>query len=253
MSSDQPGPLIGAGRAADVYALGENALGEQRVLRRYRNGGGAEREAGVMAHLAGAGYPVPRVYDASGPDLVMERLDGRDMLADLSSRPWLVRQYARTLAKLHDRLHAIVAPPSLAQQFGPGDRILHLDLHPGNVMLTTRGPVVIDWSNVSAGAPAADVAMAWLIIATSEVDAPPLLLRPAVSSIRAALLRRFRALAGDDPGPELARVARARMTDRNIRPAEVRRLQTIADAADRRAWPPFRRALRRGRGYGSNR
>ena len=83
--------------------------------------------------------------------------------------------------------------------------------------------------------------------------APPLLLRPAVSSIRAALLRRFRALAGDDPGPELARVARARMTDRNIRPAEVRRLQTIADAADRRAWPPFRRALRRGRGYGSNR
>jgi len=253
MSSDQPGPLIGAGRAADVYALGENALGEQRVLRRYRNGGGAEREAGVMAHLAGAGYPVPRVYDASGPDLVMERLDGRDMLADLSSRPWLVRQYARTLAKLHDRLHAIVAPPSLAQQFGPGDRILHLDLHPGNVMLTTRGPVVIDWSNVAAGAPAADVAMAWLIIATSEVDAPPLLLRPAVSSIRAALLRRFRALAGDDPGPELARVARARMTDRNIRPAEVRRLQTIADAADRRAWPPFRRALRRGRGYGSNR
>jgi aminoglycoside phosphotransferase (APT) family kinase protein len=235
MSSDQPGPLIGAGRAADVYALGENALGEQRVLRRYRNGGGAEREAGVMAHLAGAGYPVPRVYDASGPDLVMERLDGRDMLADLSSRPWLVRQYARTLAKLHDRLHAIVAPPSLAQQFGPGDRILHLDLHPGNVMLTTRGPVVIDWSNVAAGAPAADVAMAWLIMATSEVDAPPLLLRPAVSSIRAALLRRFRALAGDDPGPELARVARARMTDRNIRPAEVRRLQTIADAADRRA------------------
>jgi len=234
MSSDQPGPLIGAGRAADVYALGENALGEQRVLRRYRNGGGAEREAGVMAHLAGAGYPVPRVYDASGPDLVMERLDGRDMLADLSSRPWLVRQYARTLAKLHDRLHAVVAPPSLAQQFGPGDRILHLDLHPGNVMLTTRGPVVIDWSNVAAGAPAADVAMAWLIMATSEVDAPPLL-RPAVSSIRAALLRRFRALAGDDPGPELARVARARMTDRNIRPAEVRRLQTIADAADRRA------------------
>jgi aminoglycoside phosphotransferase (APT) family kinase protein len=234
MSSDQPGSLIGAGRAADVYALGENALGEQRVLRRYRNGGGAEREAGVMAHLAGAGYPVPRVYDASGPDLVMERLDGRDMLADLSSRPWLVRQYARTLAKLHDRLHAVVAPPSLAQQFGPGDRILHLDLHPGNVMLTTRGPVVIDWSNVAAGAPAADVAMAWLIMATSEVDAPPLL-RPAVSSIRAALLRRFRALAGDDPGPELARVARARMTDRNIRPAEVRRLQTIADAADRRA------------------
>lgn len=227
-SDDQPGPLIGTGRAADVYALDG-----QRVLRRYRNGGSAEREAAVMAYLAEAGYPVPRVYDASGPDLVMERLDGRDMLASLSSRPWLVRQYARTLAKLHDRLHSIVAPQSLAEQFGPGDRILHLDLHPGNVMLTSAGPVVIDWSNVSAGAPAADVAMAWLIIATSEVDAPPLLLRPAISSIRATLLRRFRALAGDDPGPELARVARARMADRNIRPAEAQRLQAIADAAGR--------------------
>jgi aminoglycoside phosphotransferase (APT) family kinase protein len=227
-SDDQPGPLIGTGRAADVYALDG-----QRVLRRYRNGGSAEREAAVMAYLAEAGYPVPRVYDASGPDLVMERLDGRDMLASLSSRPWLVRQYARTLAKLHDRLHSIVAPQSLAEQFGPGDRILHLDLHPGNVMLTSTGPVVIDWSNVSAGAPAADVAMAWLIIATSEVDAPPLLLRPAISSIRATLLRRFRALAGDDPGPELARVARARMADRNIRAAEAQRLQVIADAAER--------------------
>ena len=83
-SGDRPGPLIGAGRAADVYALGE-----RRVLRRYRNGESSEREAAVMAYLAGAGFPVPRVHDASGPDLVLERLGGRDMLADLSARPWL--------------------------------------------------------------------------------------------------------------------------------------------------------------------
>ncbi len=227
---DQPGPLVGAGRAADVYALGG-----QRVLRRYRNGDSAEREAGVMAYLAEAGFPVPAVYDASGPDLVMERLAGRDMLADLSGRPWLVRRHAATLAGLHDRLHAIAAPPSLRAQFGPGDRVLHLDLHPGNVMLTAAGLVVIDWTNVAAGAPGADVAMAWLIIATSEVDAPPLLLRPAISSIRAVLLRRFRALVRDDPGPQLARVARARIADRNTRPAEAQRLQAIADRAGRPA------------------
>ncbi len=228
ISRDRPGPLVGAGRAADVYALGG-----QRVLRRYRNGDSAEREATVMAYLAEAGFPVPAVYDASGPDLVMERLAGRDMLADLSGRPWLVRRHARTLAGLHDRLHAIAAPPSLRAQFGPGDRVLHLDLHPGNVMLTAAGPVVIDWSNVAAGAPGADVAMAWLIIATSEVDAPPLLLRPAISSIRAVLLRRFRALVRDDPGPEMARVARARIADRNTRPAEAQSLQAIADLAAR--------------------
>jgi aminoglycoside phosphotransferase (APT) family kinase protein len=229
-SGDRPGPLIGAGRAADVYALDE-----RRVLRRYRNGESSEREAAVMAYLAGAGFPVPRVHDASGPDLVLERLVGRDMLADLSARPWLARRHARTLAGLHDRLHAITAPPSLRAPLGPGGRVLHLDLHPGNVMLTAAGPVVIDWSNVSAGPAAADVAMAWLIIATSEVDAPPLLLRPAISSVRAVLLRRFRALVRDDPGPELARVARARMADRNVRPAEARRLQVIADRAGRSA------------------
>lgn len=62
-----------------------------------------------------------------------------------------------------------------------------------------------------------DVAMAWLIIATSEVDQPPPL-RPGISLIRAVLLRRFRALVHDDPGPEMARVARARRADRNVRP-----------------------------------
>jgi hypothetical protein len=80
--------------------------------------------------------------------------------------------------------------------------------------------------------------MAWLIIATSEVDAPPLLLRPAIPSIRAVLLRRFRALVRDDPGPEMARVARARMADPNIRPAEAQRLQAIADRASRRTSAP---------------
>jgi aminoglycoside phosphotransferase (APT) family kinase protein len=228
MSADhQPGPLIGAGRAADVYALDGD-----RVLRRYRRGHSAEPEAAAMTYLAQAGYPVPRVYDASGPDLIMQRLDGHDMLADLMRRPWQARRHAATLARLHDQLHVIAAPPALPVRFGPGDRVLHLDLHPANVMLTSAGPVVIDWNNVSAGPPAADVAMAWLIMATSEIEpAPPAWLRPALAAIRATFVRRFRAVAGDDPGPELARVARERMTDPNIRPAEVARLQAIADTA----------------------
>jgi aminoglycoside phosphotransferase (APT) family kinase protein len=227
MAADSPpGPLIGAGRAADVYALDEG-----RVLRRYRAGFDAELEARSMTYLADAGYPVPRVHDASGPDLILDRLDGRDMLADLMSAPWRVRRHAATLAQLHDRLHAITAPPWL-REFAPGGRVLHLDLHPANVMLTSGGPFVIDWSNVSAGPPAADVAMAWLIMATSEVDGTPPLLRPALRSLRSTLLRRFRAKFSDDPGPEMARVARARIADRNTRPAEKLRLQEIADRGE---------------------
>ncbi len=229
--SSQPGRLIGTGRACDVYELDD-----QRVLRRYRSGHNAEPEAAAMQFLHRVGYPVPQVHDASGADLVMQRLNGHDMLADLQRRPWLVRRHAATLARLHDRLHEIAAPPSWrAVEIGTGDRCLHLDLHPGNVMLTAAGPVVIDWSNAAAGPPAADVALTWLIIATSEVDDLSLALRLALSTIRKRFLVRFLASVGESPDGCMAAAARYRMADRNVRPAEADKLKVIEQEAARRA------------------
>jgi len=43
-----------------------------------------------------------------------------------------------------------VVPPRSAVSFA---RIVHLDLHPENVMLTVSGPVVIDWRNATDGDP----------------------------------------------------------------------------------------------------
>jgi aminoglycoside phosphotransferase (APT) family kinase protein len=227
-ASEPPGPLIGAGRAADVYAIGPD-----RVLRRYRAPLDVRPEAEIMRYLSQAGYPVPAVYDADGPDLMMERLDGRDMLADLARRPWLARRHARTLADLHNRLHQLAAPAGWPQLFGPAGTVLHLDLHPGNVMLTSRGPVVIDWTNVLSGPAGADVAMAYLIMASSEVDDLPLPVRPALSAVRRAFIRHFLLAARDDPGPHVARVARHRMTDRNVRPSEADWLARRAAKAER--------------------
>ena len=229
-AADPPGPIIGTGRSADVYDIGSG-----RVLRRFRASIDVQAEAQMMRHLAAAGYPVPEVYDANRRDLVMERLTGRDMLADLGRKPWRIPQHARTLADLHNRLHAISAPPGWPEALGPGDAVLHLDLHPGNVMLTSRGPVVIDWTNARAGAAGADVAMAYLIMATSDTDLLPLALRPVIRLLRAALFRVFLASVQDDPMPHLARVARARLTDRNTRPAEAERLRKVAERADRAA------------------
>jgi Ser/Thr protein kinase RdoA (MazF antagonist) len=229
-SSDPPGPLIGAGRAADVYATAPG-----RVLRRYRIPFDAQPEAELMRYLGQAGYPVPAVYDADGPDLVMERLDGRDMLADLARRPWLARRHGRTLADLHNRLHQIAAPPGWPQAVVPGDAVLHLDLHPANVMLTSRGPVVIDWSNARSGAAGADVAMAYVILASSEVDDLPLPIRPALTAVRAALIRHFLLAAHDDPAPHIAAIARHRMTDRNVRPSEADWLARRAAQAEEAA------------------
>ncbi len=70
------------------------------------------------------------------------------------------------LAALHARLHEIAAPPGL-ESVGPGDRLLHLDLHPENVILGPKGPVVVDWTNARRGEPALDVALTWVIGATS--------------------------------------------------------------------------------------
>jgi tRNA A-37 threonylcarbamoyl transferase component Bud32 len=238
MASDEPpGKLIGAGRAADVYALGDD-----RVLRRYRTGPNTQAEsvnhmvqaeAEVMTYLAQAGFPVPKVYDADGTDLVMQRLDGVDMLAAIQQRPWKVRYYGRLLAKLHDQLHAVKAPPSLRSSFVPGDRVIHLDLHPANVMLTSSGPMVIDWTNACAGTPGDDVATAYLIMVTSEVDDLKPALKATAKLLRGTLVRQFRSAADVDLGPHLALAARARMQDRNVRPAEAEQLRRIAEQAER--------------------
>lgn len=50
---------------------------------------------------------------------------------------------------------------------GDGVRLLHLDLHPANVILASDGPVVIDWTNARRGMPSFDVAITWVIGATS--------------------------------------------------------------------------------------
>ena len=222
-ANEPPGELIGAGRTADVYAVGGD-----RVLRRFRTPRDVRGEAELKSYLDQAGYPVPKVHDASGTDLVMERLDGRDMLADLGRRPWLVRRHARTMARLHDQLHAIPAPAGLPARFGPGDTVLHLDFHPANVMLTSRGPVVIDWTSARAGPAGADVAMAYLIMASSEVDQVPVLVRPLLRAVRARLVGQFLSSVRDDPKPHLAAVVRERVKNPHVRPAEAQRLLRMA-------------------------
>jgi aminoglycoside phosphotransferase (APT) family kinase protein len=228
--SEPPGELVGVGRAADVYAIGAN-----RVLRRMRYPGyDSAPEATIMRHLAAHHYPVPEVFDVDGTDLVMERLDGPDMLAHLGKRPWLARKYGRLLADMHNALHQIEAPAGMRHFFGSGNRVMHLDLHPANIMLTSRGPYVIDWTNAAAGPGGADVAMAYLIMASSEADGVPAMVRPFVGAVRAQLIKALLAGARDDPWPHIETVAANRLTDRNVRPSEAAKLRELAAQAGQR-------------------
>lgn len=125
-----------------------------------------------MEYLRAHGYPVPVVDEVSddGADLVMERIEGVSMVEQLGRAPWTVLRQARVLAELHRHLHELVAPEFLAQTpLGPGDRVLHLDLHPLNVILGPKGPVVIDWARAGCGAPETDVAVAWALMSAGEI------------------------------------------------------------------------------------
>jgi tRNA A-37 threonylcarbamoyl transferase component Bud32 len=143
----------------------EHGAGE--VLRRYRLPRDTEREVAAMQHARAHGFPAPAARALGDTEIVMERLSGPTMLADLGRRPWLVSRHAATLARLHGQLHAIRAPSWLDAPLGEGDALLHLDLHPDNVVITPTGPAVIDWPNAARGPAASDVAHTWIVLASS--------------------------------------------------------------------------------------
>lgn len=86
----------------------------------------------------------PAVYSAAGTDMVMERLDGPTMTQAMLAGSVSIAEGAEILAGLLRRLHAVPARGGLGS-------IVHLDLHPENVLMTRRGPVVIDWPGAHAG------------------------------------------------------------------------------------------------------
>ena len=117
-----------------------------------------------MAYVAGLGYPVPAVYEAQGSDMVLERLDGPTMAQALAAGDIGIPAGAGILANLLQTLHELPTWPGADQQ------IVHLDLHPENVMLTGRGPVVIDWCNATDGAADLDTALTAVILAQVATD-----------------------------------------------------------------------------------
>lgn len=127
-----------------------------------------------MSFIREQGYPVPAVEEVSddGYDMVMERIEGMTMVDALGKAPWTVRRQAATLADLHRRLHEIEAPDFLPPApVGTGTRVLHLDLHPLNVMIGPKGAFVIDWPNAHRGDPDVDVGLAWVLMAAGQIPA----------------------------------------------------------------------------------
>ena len=50
-----------------------------------------------------------------------------------------------------------------------GNALCHFDVHPGQVLITAKGPVIIDWMTAYQGHPLADVARTCIILRVGQV------------------------------------------------------------------------------------
>lgn len=188
MGDVQLGRPLAHGRTADVYAWGD-----AHVLKLFHSWFGLESieyEARIARAVHASGLPVPAVGDIIQVDghtgLVYERVVGHPMLDALTHDSSQITEYAQRLASLHAEMHECVADAELPLQrqrledkignagaltrplryaalaaldgMPDGDRLCHGDFHPGNVLLTAQGEVIIDWIDATRGNPLADVA-----------------------------------------------------------------------------------------------
>jgi aminoglycoside phosphotransferase (APT) family kinase protein len=176
-------------------------------------------------------------------------------------RPWLLLRHARDLAGLQAQFnqltvpglhsgrdglgHSIRSAPQLPEEqrvralalletLPNGTALCHGDFHPGNVLISTRGPVVIDWMTASLGSPWADVARSSLLLTIgvkAAGDQVGLLIRRISGLFHRAYLGRYRTLVPDGQA-ELERwqpvIAAARLAEQ-IEPERAALLQMIDD------------------------
>lgn len=195
------GTLIGRGRTADVYAWEEG-----RILKLFQEWIPAfvvEREYTVTRAAQAAGVPVPATYELVELErrhgIVFEKIEGKSLLAEIQDKPWKVYAAARRLGGLHAQIHGIrtsvelptqreqieaaiksvqglgedekQAVQSYLSKLPDGQSLCHGDFHPDNILVSERGPIIIDWLTGTRGHPLADVARTSLLIHTAAL--PP--------------------------------------------------------------------------------
>jgi aminoglycoside phosphotransferase (APT) family kinase protein len=94
--------------------------------------------------------------------------------------------------------------------------VLHLDLHPANILLTSRGPILIDWANATDGPPDLDVALTAVILAQVAVEPGH-----EYAAVATEMLTAFLDATDEDPLAMLGRAIARRAADRSLTAQEV--------------------------------
>lgn len=224
MAGDDGRILLAQGREAEVFLQADGTV--LKLMRNPEYEALVRREATALevVRVSGQGGPtVHGIVTVDGrPGLVMDRVEGSDLLTALGRRPWLVYRTGAVMARIQVAMHECVAPASLpdlreelrfriegAPDLAPalasyalgvleglpsGDRLCHGDFHPGNILGPWQQAVVIDWGGVTRGDPDADVARTLLLLRIRGAGAPPgtsLALRLLIPIGRGLLAHRY--------------------------------------------------------------
>lgn len=189
----------------------------------------AGHEQLMMDSARSAGIPVPEVH-ATGiwndrPVMLITWCPGRTLRDEILARPWAAWQLGVTCGRQLAALHRVAPPAEIAgvewqSRFGAVDdplrsrlaavacaapRLLHLDLHPTNIVVHDDEIVgIFDWTNACGGDPRADLARTWALLAASGG-------RGSTSRIAKRLLavawqRGYEAVAGKQDDMQLFRI-----------------------------------------------
>jgi thiamine kinase-like enzyme len=118
------------------------------------------------------------------------------MLTQVSQKPWLMVRFAHLFADLHTKIHQcdgsglvslraslkatiekVDTLPAVAKDrvlaileaLPDGNALCHFDFHPDQILITSAGPMVIDWMTAFRGDPAADVARTEVMARVAQI------------------------------------------------------------------------------------
>lgn len=194
------GRLIARGNTSDVYEWTGGAI--VKVLKPELPSDWARTEARAVEEAKETGLPVPAIYGIVTVEgrqgIVMERISGRTLGGPMSTQSDHLEECSATLVHLQqmlNRTRGLEAFPSLKDRLRlnihhagvlstehrrrllellddlPNTRLMcHFDLHPGNVIVGSDGPVIIDWFDAAPGDPAADVVRTAMLLRYGAAD-----------------------------------------------------------------------------------
>jgi aminoglycoside phosphotransferase (APT) family kinase protein len=160
-------------------------------------------EAVYTAAVYAVGAPAPRLLDVVEREgrtvSIFERVVGPSMWQYIRQHPDEIAAMGTLLGELHAHIVALTPPPTLPRQYdrlackirraagavadelldalallpqpNQRTRLCHGDLHPGNVIMSATGPVIVDWFDACLGDPAGDVARSSLLMGAGGATA----------------------------------------------------------------------------------